>query len=334
MKGLPLLIPVAFMAFIAAGLAEPKTIAVGLAFSIAIILGIYRGYRISWRDEGLNIGEKYVVWAFWGAIAIIGLQLLILRDIPLLHPAIRTHLNPRLTALTYFLGVPSSVYLFLRGRRYAIIYPLTVALYAYRTPVLVALLAIGAAYYENLRASGRLKPFHIALTLIGIAVLGVGMTLMRGESVSSLWTRIQSSTSVLDIIVWRAGWKGLYHGYLQWSGIKSYLAGGYSPRGLVAKFLYVRTGVTITPTLLGGMYLDFGVFAIIEGFLLGLYYGMIERATHPITLALYYTTLAYGLVGVETGVLDLPVYLLFGLGAYIVIVGWRRNKKGTSGVGA
>ncbi|ASJ08686.1 hypothetical protein A3L11_05370 [Thermococcus siculi] len=333
MKGLPLLIPVLFMTFIAVGLAEPKTIAVGLVFSVAIILGIYRGYGIDWRDDGLNIDEKYIFWAFWTAMAIIGLQLLVLRDVPLLHPTIRTQLNPRLTALTYFLGVPSSVYLFIRGKRYALIYPLTVALYAYRTPVLVGIIALGAAYYESLRAEGRIKALHIALIVGGVLVLGLGMTLMRGESISSLWTRIQSSTSVLDIIVWRAGWNGLYHGYLQWSGIKSYLAGGYSPRGLVAKFLYVRTGVTITPTLLGGMYLDFGIFAVIEGFLLGLYYGMIEKATHPVTLSLYYSTLAYGLVGVETGILDLPVYLLFGLGAYVVIVGWRRMRREASGVG-
>ena len=326
MKGLPLLIPVAFMAFIALGLAEPKTIIVGLAFAIAIVLGIFRGNGIDWEDYGLKFEERYIVWVFWGAMAIIGLQLLILRDVPLLHPTIRTQLNPRLTALTYFLGVPSSVYLFLRGKRYSILYPLAVSLYAYRTPVLVALLAIGAAYYENLRIKNRLRIKHVALIVAALGILGLGMTILRGETFSSLWTRIQSSTSVLDIIVWRAGWNGLYHGYLQWSGIKSYIAGGYSPRGLVAKFLYVRTGATITPTLLGGMYLDFGVFAVLEGFLLGLYYGMIGRATHPITLALYYSTLAYGLVGVETGILDLPVYMLFGLGAYVLIVGWRKRK--------
>jgi uncharacterized membrane protein len=210
MKGLPLLIPVLFMAFISVGLAEPKTIVVGLAFSAAIVLGIHRGTRIEWKDDGLPIEKKYAVWAFWGALAVIGLQLLILRDVPLLHPAIRTQLNPRLTALTYFLGVPSSVYLFLKGRRYSLLYPLAVALYAYRTPVLVSILAIGAAYYEELRSEGRLRITHVALVGGALIVLGLGMTLMRGEAVSSLWTRVQSSTSVLDVIVWRGDWAGTY----------------------------------------------------------------------------------------------------------------------------
>ncbi|NJE03535.1 hypothetical protein [Thermococcus sp. MV11] len=327
MRELPLLIPILFMAFISLGLAEPKTIAMGTAFAVSMVLGVYHGSRIEWEDRGLGIDEKYITWAFWVAVGIIILQMLILRDVPLIHPAIRTSLNPRLTALTYFLGVPSSVYLFLRGKRYALIYPFTVALYAYRTPVLVGLIALGAAYYEGMRREGRLKLWHLGAAIGVIIVLGLGMTLLRGEAIESLWTRVQSSTSVLDIIVWRAGWNGLYHGYLQWAGIKSYLLGGYSPRGLVAKFLYVRTGVTITPTLLGGMYLDFGVFAVIEGFLLGLYYGMIEGAENPITRALYYSTLAYGIVGVETGILDLPVYLLFALGAYIVIRGWKLRRQ-------
>lgn len=332
MKGLPLLIPVLFMAFIALGLAQPKTVAVGLVFSIAILWGIHRGTKVEWEDVGLDIEEKYIVLAFWAAIAIIIIQILNFRSIPLINPAIRTSLNPQLTALTYFLGVPSSVYLFLRGKKYSLIYPIAVTLYAYRTPVLVSLLAVGAAYYEETRESGRLKVLHISVLVVGLLVLGLGMTFLRGETAAGLLTRVQSSTSVLDIIVWRAGWKGLYHGYLQWTGISSYIIGGYSPRGLVAKFLYVHNGVTITPTLLGGMYLDFGVFAILEGFLLGLYYGLIQKAIHPVTKALYYSTLAYGIVGVETGILDLPVYLLFAMGAYIVIYGWKAAKREGSGV--
>ena len=328
MRGLPLLIPLAFVTFIALGLAQPKTMVVGTAFALAIVLGIYRGNRINWLDGGLKLEDRHVIIAFWGAVGIIALQLFLLRDVPLLHPAIRTQLNPRLTALTYFLGVPSSVYLFLRGKRYSLLYPLAVSLYAYRTPVLVSLVAIGSAYCGNLRAGNRSRITGVALLMAFLGLLGIGMTLARGEALSNLWVRIQSSTSVLDIIVWRAGWKGFYHGYLQWSGLKSYITGGYSPRGLVAKFLYVRTGSTITPTLLGGMYLDFGIFALLEGFLLGMYYGMISRATHPVTLSLYYSTLAYGLIGVETGILDLPVYLLFGLGAYVVLSGWKKLKHG------
>jgi len=323
---LPVLIPLLFITYVAVGLAEPKTIAVSTAFALFILWGIKKGSEIEWRDFGLDIQEKYINWAFWIAIGIILLQIALLRKVPLLEPAIRTHLNPRLTALTYFLGVPSSTYLFMKKKRYALLYPLTVSLYAYRTPILVSVLAMAFAYYEEAREKGRLSRIKLA-GLFGVGALLLGaVTYLRGNGLSSLWVRFQSTVSALDVIVWRGNWDGTYRGALQWAGVTSYIKGGYSPRGLVAKFLYVHTGATITPTLLGGMYLDFGVFALIEGFLLGLYYGMISKARHPMTKAIYYSTLAYGIVGVETGILDLPVYALFLIGAYILYRGWRGVK--------
>jgi len=319
MKSLPLIIPLLFMLYVALGLAEPKTIIVSMAFALSIIYGIEKGKKVSWRDNGLNIEERYIEYAFWVAIAIIGVQIIRLGTIPLLRPSVRTHLDPILTALTYFLGMPSSVYLFRNGKKYSLLYTLLVALYAYRTPVLVSAIALGAVYYES-KKRDTLK--MAAITILGAALFGI-ITHLRGNGISSLWVRLQSTISVLDIIVWRGGWNGYYKGTLQWAGVKSYLIGGYAPRGLVAKFLYVHTGATITPTLLGGMYLDFGIFALIEGFLLGVYYGMISKAEHPFTKAIYYTTLAYGIVGVETGILDLPVYALFAIGGYILYRGWK-----------
>ncbi|WP_297507339.1 hypothetical protein [Thermococcus sp.] len=328
MSDLPHLIPLFFMLYVALGLAEPKTIAVSVAFAIFIAWGIERGKNVEWKDYGLDVEDKYIVWAFWLSLAIVGLQIGMLHKVPLLNPAVRTNLNPRLTALTYFLGVPSSVYLFMKGRRYSLLYPVVVALYAYRTPVVVSALALGIAYYRERNLPGKKSLLALSGIAGGGLLLFLLVTFLRGNGLSSLWTRIQSTVSVLDVIVWRGGWSGYYKGALQWAGMKSYLGHGYAPRGLVAKFLYVHTGATITPTLLGGMYLDFGVFALIEGFLLGLYYGMLTKAEHPITKALYYSTLAYGIVGVETGLLDLPVYALFLLAVYILYRGWRVVREG------
>jgi len=326
MNRLPFLIPVLFMTYVSLGLAEPKTILVSAAFALSIAVGISTGNRLKWKDAGIGIDEKYITYAFWFAIGVIVFQIIKLGNAPLLEPSLRTSLNPRLTALTYFLGVPSSVYLFMKGKKQALLYPVMVSMYAYRTPVLVSILALGLAYYSEKKND----PSTVRLAgLVGLGAVLFGLiTYLRGNGLSSLWVRIQGTVSVLDIIVWRGGWKGYYEGILQWAGIKSYLTGGYAPRGLVAKFLYVHTGATITPTLLGGMYLDFGVFALVEGFLLGLYYGAISRAEHPVSKTLYYSTLAYGIVGVETGILDLPVYVLFILGVYIIYRGWKSAREG------
>jgi len=315
---LPLVIPLLFMTFIALGVASYKTLLVGTLFALAFSYGVFRGEKTPWKEREFKfIKEEYIFWAFLVSLSLILFQISMIKKIPLLDSSARHLLSPRITALTYFLGVPSSVYLFSKGKKYSLVYPLLVALYGYRTPVLISFLAFGAAYLEKINF--RLK--HLTGFFILILAGLVGIALMRGETLSTQLVRIQATTSVLDVIIDRTPWHGFYHGYLQWAGIKSYILGGYSPRVLVARFLYVKTGVSITPTLLGGMYLDFGVFSIVEGFLLGMYYGMISKAKTLLLRVIYYTTIAYGIVGVETGILDLPVYLFFFVGIYALIRG-------------
>ncbi|RLF89242.1 hypothetical protein DRN43_04165 [Thermococci archaeon] len=315
---LPLLIPVTFLVFITFGLASYKTFAIGSLFVLAMTYGILKGNEVRWKDRPLRIiNEKPMLWIFSLSLILIALQILLIRRIPLIDPSAKHLLNPRLTGLTYFLGVPSSIYLFLRGKKYSLFYPVLVALYGYRTPVLVSFIAFGAAYFEE----KRVKLKHLIVFSILILAGFLGIALIRGEALGAQLIRIQATTSVLDVIISRAPLHGFYHGALQWAGIRSYILGGYSPRYLVARFLYVKTGVSITPTLLGGMYLDFGVFSILEAYLLGLYYGVISRAKDSFSRVIYYTTLAYGVVGVETGILDLPVYIFFFIGFYLVLRG-------------
>lgn len=315
---LPLLIPITFLIFITFGLASYRTLAVGALFALAMTYGILKGGNMDWRDKSLDIiNERYMLWIFYLSLALIVLQIIFIRRIPLMDPSAKHMLNPRLTGLTYFLGVPSSVYLFLKGRKYSLLYPVLVALYGYRTPVLVSFIAFGAAYFEEKQFMVKHLLGFSALILAGF----LGIALIRGETLGTQLVRVQATTSVLDVIISRAPLHGFYHGALQWAGIRSYIIGGFSPRYLVARFLYVKTGVSITPTLMGGMYLDFGVLSVIEAYLLGIYYGMMSRAKNTFSRVIYYITFAYGLVGVETGILDLPVYIFFFIGVYLILRG-------------
>lgn len=320
---LPLAIPLLFMAFISIGGASYKTLAIGLLFSLAFAYGVIRGERIGWVEKPLGLREEHFRLAFMLSLLLILLQIALIRDVPLFHPSAKALLNSRLTALTYFLGVPSSVYLFLRGKRYALLYPLLVALYAYRTPVMVSLVALGSAYLEERKVGIR----HVAIFAALLGVAFFGLAVLRGDALSSQLVRVQATTSVLDVIVTRAPWHGFYHGALQWAGVRSYIIGGFSPRYLTARFLYINTGVSITSTLMGGMYLDFGLFSVVEALLLGLYFGTISTAKEFGNRVIYYTTLAYALVGVETGILDLPVYLFYILGFYVVLRGKYRVMR-------
>ncbi|ASJ15781.1 hypothetical protein A3L04_01185 [Thermococcus chitonophagus] len=313
MRGLPLLIPILLMAFVSVGLGRVKTVVVVGFFGILFILGYKIGFqRFGNPKTRIEVREQPFLYALLLSFLIILFQIVfITRSVPLLNPSVRTHLNPKLTMLTYLLGLPSSTYLTIKGKKLGYLYIPLVSLYAYRTPVLVSAIAITLAYLEGKKVRGAILAGVVgAFAIIGLSVLRGGMDIL---------IRIEGTTSVLDVIIKQASLAGFYKGHLQWAGVTSYIVGGIGPRGMIARYLGIYH-VTITATLVGGMYLDFGLFAGIEMLLLGLYYGITEKLISPISRALYYVTLAYGLVGVETGILDLPTYLMFLI---TIILAWR-----------
>lgn len=318
MRGLPLAIPIFLTAFVSLGLARIKTIGVVSLFSILFVYGYNLGSKKGGKLK-LNPIKEEVWWGYIGLIlsllAIVA-NLVKVGDIPVFHSYLRTSLNPKLTALTYLFGVPSSVYLVLKGKKIGFSFPFLVALYGYRTPILTSAIALALPYLYEMK-EGTIKKGLLVGVIGGIVALL--LSILRGST--EFLVRIQGTTSVLDVIVKRCSLVGFYHGELQFSGITSYLTGGLGPRMLISRYLGV-SGVTTTATLIGGMYLDFGILSGIEMFFLGMYYGAMENLKSNVGRALYYSTLAYGIVGVETGILDLPVYLMFILA---LIVFWRES---------
>ncbi|AEC51542.1 hypothetical protein PNA2_0626 [Pyrococcus sp. NA2] len=313
MKDYPLLIPILLVLFVSLGLARIKTIAVVVLFSLFFVYGYKKGENFGTPRREIKVRDEILEIALLISLLLVVYQILELWQIPLLNPSIRTHLNPKITMLTYLLGLPSSVYLTIKGRKIGLLYPLAVSLYAYRTPLLASIIALALPFLEKRREdSGTI----IALGGLGIALL-FAISYLRGDL--SFITRVVGTTSVLDVIVKRCSVTGFYKGELQLAGINSYLTGGPGARILIAKYLGI-SGVTITATLIGGPYLDFGLLATIEMLLLGFYYGITKRLKSEVGRAFYYSTLAYGIVGVETGILDLPIYLMFLIGG---IIAWR-----------
>lgn len=268
MRDIPLLIPILLILFVSLGLARVKTILVVGAFSLFFVYGYLKGENIGTPRRRIEVNDDVFSVMLILSVIIILIQIANLRGIPLLHPHLRTHLNPKLTGLTYFLGLPSSVYLIIRGKKLGFLYPLMVALYAYRTPVLVALIALTLPYLEDMKKGKK----AVEIGVIGIFLLFL-ISYFRGSL--SFLTRIQGTTSVLDVIVKRCSVVGFYKGELQLAGVKSYIFGGLGPRTMIARYLGIP-GVTITATLIGGMYLDFGLLSSLEMLLLGFYYGIMK----------------------------------------------------------
>lgn len=317
----PYLIPLGFILFISLGLASYKTILIGLAFSLSIFFGIIKGNNTNWKDKKIDlVNDRYIKILFSISLILIITQIFFMKKIPLLETSTRSNLDPLLTSLSYIFGIPSSIYLLMKGKKYSIIFPFVILLYGYRTPFIVSLLSM--LLYSSQKRSKKEMSILLSLIILGSVIV----TLFRGNTIQTMFIRIQGTTSVLDFIIHRVPVYGRYFGGLQWAGIRSYLVGGHSSRAFIGGLLGIKPDVTITGTLLGGMYIDWGIFSIVEGYILGYYFGMISNADQYFTNAIYYTTLSYGIIGIETGILDLPVYLLFIIGFWILIRGKYKIK--------
>ena len=148
----------------------------------------------------------------------------------------------------------------------------------YRTPLLAALLLlIILGYYGNIVAV-----WEVVLGgLIGVgAIIGIGYFRSVKEfsittatnPLSTLQNRADFTLHVLNLLDFLGGDFGLTHGKLLASAIPGSELG---PRMTVGKLIAWRSEVTITPTLIGQMVIDFGKVGVavemcILGFILGI----------------------------------------------------------------
>ncbi len=262
--------------------------------------------------------------------------------IPILKPSIRYLLKPIFT-MPVFLIIPgtcilASVYLkdfqdkkITRSQarfRFLLLLIIDVALLltlGYRTPLLAALLSlIIIAYYGNIIAV-----WEVVLgALIGIgAIIGIGYFRSINELTISnaidpfytLKSRADFTLHVLNLLDIIGGNFGVTHGKLLASAIPGSELG---PRMMIGKLIAWRTEVTITPTLIGQMVVDFGKVGVavemgILGFILGIGFKIMRETKNYFYIGLYSLILTYSILGVETGILDIQVLIYFAIAIFI-----------------
>ncbi|WP_407392655.1 oligosaccharide repeat unit polymerase family protein [Methanobrevibacter sp.] len=262
--------------------------------------------------------------------------------IPLLKPSIRYLLKPILT-MPVFLIIPgtcliASAYLkdfqdakITRSHaRFRFLFLLIIdcaflLLLGYRTPLLAAfLIIIIMGFYGNI-----VSLWEVVIgALIGIgAIIGIGYFRSLGEmtitsSTSPIYTlqsRADFTLHVLNLLDFLGGNFGLTHGHLLASSIPGSDLG---PRMMVGKLIAWRSEVTITPTLIGQMVVDFGkVGVLIEmcllGFILGIGFKIMQKSKNYFYIGIYSLILTYTILGVETGILDIQVLLYFIIAIFI-----------------
>ena len=262
--------------------------------------------------------------------------------IPLLKPSIRYLLKPAFT-MPVFLIIPGTCFVassYLKDFtdkiitrkqarfRFLFLLMINVAillLLGYRTPILAAFLVIIIiAFCGNI-----VSLWEVAIgALIGIgAIVGIGYFRSLGEmtitsSTSPIYTL--QSRDLLDFI---GGNFGLSHGKLLLSSIPGSDLG---PRMMVGKLIAWRTEVTVTPTLIGQMLVDFGkVGVFIEmcllGFILGIGFKIVKITKNFFYIGLYSLILTYSIIGIETGILDIQVLIYFILAIFIYFTVIKRS---------
>ena len=262
--------------------------------------------------------------------------------IPLLKPSIRYLLKPVFT-MPVFLIIPgtclvASSYLkdyhdekITRSQaRFRFLFLLAIdcaflLLLGYRTPLLAAfLIIIIIGFCGNI-----VSLWEVVIgALIGVgAIIGIGYFRSIGEmAITSatnpfytLQSRADFTLHVLDLLDFIGGNFGLTHGKLLASSIPGSDLG---PRMMVGKLIAWRTEVTVTPTLIGQMVVDFGKVGVavemcILGFVLGIGFKIVQKSKDYFYIGIYSLILTYSILGIETGILDIQVLLYFAIAIFI-----------------
>ena len=211
---------------------------------------------------------------------------------------------------------------------------ITVLTLEYRTPIIaILLMMIIIAYYGEI-----LSVWEVILgALIGVcAIMGIGylrslneLAISANTSIfSTLETRANFTMHVLNLLNQISGNFGLLHGKM----IASSMPGSpLGPRMLVGKLIAWRTEVTVTPTLLGQMLVDFGKISValemcLLGFILGTGYKIIKITKDSFYIAIYSLILTYSIVGVETGILDIQILFYFFIISFIYLAAILKDK--------
>ena len=282
---------------------------------------------------------------FFVSIATVG-------GIPLLKPSIRYLLKPVFT-MPVFLIIPgtclvASSYLrdYQDGKitrsqaRFRFIFLLAIdcailLLLGYRTPLLAAfLIIIIIGFYGNIVSLWEV----VVGALLGVgAIIGIGYFRSLGElTITSstnpfytLQSRADFTLHVLDLLDFIGGNFGLTHGKLLASAIPGSELG---PRMMVGKLIAWRTEVTVTPTLIGQMVVDFGKVGVavemcILGFILGIGFKIMQKTKNYFYIGIYSLILTYSILGIETGILDIQVLLYFAIAILIYLICIVKSKN-------
>ena len=357
----PLVVLVLFAMFLLLSMTRPSnslvvTLLIGF---VAFFIGsaILPKYFLNSSTQNILQFEKRDIYSIGFCLTLVSIAFFFISiasvgGIPLLKPSIRYLLKPIFT-MPVFLIIPgtcliASAYLkdyqdgeITRSQaRFRFLFLLAIdcaflLLLGYRTPLLAAfLIIIIIGFYGNI-----VSLWEVVIgAVIGIgAIIGIGYFRSLGEMtitsstnpIYTLQSRADFTLHVLNLLDFIGGNFGITHGHLLTSSIPGSDLG---PRMMVGKLIAWRSEVTITPTLIGQMVIDFGKFGVavemlILGFVLGIGFKLMQITKNYFYIGIYSLILTYSILGIETGILDIQVLLYFAIAIFIYLIDLAKSRN-------
>ena len=222
-----------------------------------------------------------------------------------------------------------------RGKKRSVLVILiaTVALttlLGYRTDIIATILSLSMVFYFfNVISEKKLMGLFLVSVLIiaGLGYVKASAVGAQTNPVEVVFYRIEGTSAIFNYIVEHSSLLGSTHGRLYHSALSTLTykiipGPGKGPRKLIAEFFGGRETVSFTATLLGPLYLDFGIFgAVMWMFLLGFMLNTTYRGikNNKLNIAVYAILLSFALIGIETGILDIVIFYYLLALAYILL---------------
>jgi len=244
-------------------------------------------------------------------------------NLPLLSEESRAALDPTFTMLSHLLPL-SCVLAASMGKRTGTLLlfafcTLAMGILGFRTQVVFLFLAVAIASSAGKIASRVETYASLALAgAVGLALTGLRNLVLetRIGIMEAIRLRASLTLDIYDMMAALGGMMGYTRGQVYISAIPGFARLmpniAWAPRRMVAEFVGMRGSAT--STILGPVAVDFGLVGIalfmgFLGYLLARLYQLNTRG--GIYTMLYGSCLAYALIGIETGLVDIEVLALF-----------------------
>ncbi len=341
----PWMLPLGFLLFFWSSMVRVSTLTMILIYSTVLVMAL--GILLAYKEEDLRVIDNKglviflgVVMFLLGYIAFI-MQVSRVGGLPLLNDELRRGLSPILNYLAWT-TVPGTAFLLssLKLRRceaysLALIGFIPSFFLAFRTEMIAYILMALVVLYH--RKMINYKQVFLGLLMAAAFFLGVGAirSLTTGLAQNPLLSVLYRPTitiAALDTIVRLYAFRPVTGGWVHLAALSSLglIRGSrYGPRTLISIYVGGRRTVSTTATLIGGPLLDWGILgavvvSLVFSYLLALAYRFSKKADY--LLGPYSVLFAYLIVGIETGILDLNIYIYLLLAVMVLLTSLRPEK--------